>query len=125
MRVPTQFVQKYTLRLAQPERGGAERGHIVRLKFVDWTLNTSDTLPHMNTIHRINHALAQIVALLNVAAAVVVVLITAAVGYMWSGIVGLLAGLVLGLAIATVLCGLLALLINIRDLLAQSLPPRS
>ena len=44
---------------------------------------------------------------------------------MWSGIVGLLAGLVLGLAIATVLCGLLALLINIRDLLAQSLPPRS
>ena len=79
----------------------------------------------MNTIHRINHALAQIVAFLNVAAAVVVVLITAAVGYMWSGIVGLLAGLVLGLAIATVLCGLLALLINIRDLLAQSLPPRS
>ena len=94
VRVPTQFVQKYTLRLAQPERGGAERGHIVRLNFVDWTLNTSDTLPHMNTIHRINHALAQIVALLNVAAAVVVVLITAAVGYMWSGIVGLLAGLV-------------------------------
>ena len=48
----------------------------------------------MNSIHRINHALAQIVALLNVAAAVVVVLITAAVGYTWSGIFGLIAGVV-------------------------------
>ena len=47
----------------------------------------------MNTIHRINNALAQILALLNVAA-------------------------------AAVLCGLLALLINIRDLLAESLRQR-
>ena len=47
----------------------------------------------MNTVHRINNALAQILALLNVAA-------------------------------AAVLCGLLALLINIRDLLAESLRQR-
>ena len=78
----------------------------------------------MNSIHRINHALAQIVALLNVAAAVVVVLIAAAAGYTWSGIFGLIAGAVLGIALATVLCGLLALLINIRDLLAESLTQR-
>ena len=45
----------------------------------------------MNTIHRINTGLAQILALLNVA-----------------------------VAAAAVLCGLLALLINIRDLLAES-----
>ena len=47
------------------------------------------------------------------------------------GIFGLIAGVVLGIALATVLCGLLALLINIRDLLvpwcttplrAESLP---
>ena len=47
----------------------------------------------MNTIQRINHALAQIVAGLNVAA-------------------------------AAVLCGMLALLISIRDLLAESLSQR-
>ena len=78
----------------------------------------------MNSIHRINHAFAQIVAVLNVAAAVVVVLITAAAGYTWSGFLGLIAGGVLGIALATVLCGLLALLINIRDLLAESLTER-
>ena len=46
----------------------------------------------MNSIHRINNALAQIVVLLNVAAAVVMVLITAAAGYTWSGIFGLIVG---------------------------------
>ena len=49
-----------------------------------------------------------------------VVLITAAVGYTWSGIFGLIAGVVL----VGVLRGLLALLINIRDLLAESLTKR-
>ena len=53
-----------------------------------------------------------------------VVLITVAVGYTWSGTFGLIAGVVLGIALATVLCGLLALLINIRDLLAESLTKR-
>ena len=47
----------------------------------------------MNTIHRINNGLAQILAFLNVAA-------------------------------AAVLCGLLALLINIRDLLTEPLRQR-
>ena len=79
----------------------------------------------MNTIYRINQALAQVVALLNVAAAVVVVLSTAAIGYTWFGIFGFIAGALLGTAFAAVLCGLLALLINIRDLLAESLTRRS
>ena len=85
---------------------------------------TRDTLDRMNTIQRINHALAQIVASLNVAAAVVVVLTSAAAGLRLGGIFGLIAGVVLGTVLAGVLCGLLALLINIRDLLAQSLTPR-
>ena len=51
-------------------------------------------------------------------------LITAAAGYTWFGFLGLIAGGALGIALATVLCGLLALLINIRDLLAESLTER-
>ena len=74
----------------------------------------------MNTIHRINNGLAQILAFLNVAAAIVVVLITAGAGYMWFGSLGFFAGALLGTAAAAVLCGLLARLINIRDLLAES-----
>ena len=58
------------------------------------------------------------------AVAGVVVLITAAVGYTWSGIFGLIAGVVLGTVLVGVLRGLLALLINIRDLLAESLTKR-
>ena len=76
----------------------------------------------MNTVHRINNALAQILALLNVAAAVVVVVISAGAGSMWFGSFGFFAGALLGTA--AVLCGLLALLINIRDLLAESLRQR-
>ena len=78
----------------------------------------------MNTVHRINNGLAQILALLNVAAAIVVVLITAGAGYMWFGSLGFFAGALLGTAAAAVLCGLLARLINIRDLLAESLRQR-
>ena len=37
----------------------------------------------------------------------------------WSGIFGLLVGGGIGIALATVLCGRLALLIKIRDLLAD------
>ena len=58
------------------------------------------------------------------AVAGVVVLITAAVGYTWSWIFGLIAGVVLGTVLVGVLRGLLALLINIRDLLAESLTKR-
>ena len=78
----------------------------------------------MNTIHRINNGLAQILAFLNVAAAIVVVLITAGAGYMWFGSFGFIAGALLGTAAAAVLCGLLARLINIGDLLAESLRQR-
>ena len=58
------------------------------------------------------------------AAAIVVVLITAGAGYMWFGSLGFFAGALLGIAAAAVVCGLLALLINIRDLLAESLRQR-
>ena len=74
----------------------------------------------MIIIHRINHALAQIVALMNVATAVLVVLLAAAVGFQQAGLFGLIGGALIGTAAAAVVCGLLALLINIRDLLAES-----
>ena len=85
---------------------------------------TSVTLARMNSIQRINQALAQLVASLNVVAAVLIVLLTAAAGYTWAGIVGIIVGVVVGTVFAGVVCGVLALLINIRDLLADSLTPR-
>ena len=78
----------------------------------------------MNSIDQVNKSLAKGIALLNVVAAGVVVLVAAAVGYMGFGFLGLIAGVLLGVAVATVLCGVLALLINIRDLLAESLAAR-
>ena len=87
--------------------------------------DTRATLARMNSIQRINHALAQIVASLNVVAAVLVVVMTAAAGYTWGGIFGIIVGAVVGTVFAGVVCGLIALLINIRDLLAESLPPRA
>ena len=53
-----------------------------------------------------------------------VVVITAAAGYTWAGIFGIVVGGVVGTVFAGVVCGLLALLINIRDLLVKSLAPR-
>ena len=46
----------------------------------------------MHSIQRINQALAQLVASLNVVAAVLIVLMTAAGGYTWAGIVGIIVG---------------------------------
>ena len=85
---------------------------------------TSVTLARMHSIQRINQALAQLVASLNVVAAVLIVLMTAAAGYTWAGLVGIIVGVVVGTVFAGVVCGVLALLINIRDLLADSLTPR-
>ena len=85
---------------------------------------TRVTLARMNSIQRINQSLAQLVASLNVVAAVLIVLMTAAAGYTWAGIIGIIVGVVVGTVFAGVVCGVLALLINIRDLLADSLTPR-
>ena len=49
---------------------------------------------------------------------------TAAAGYTWAGLVGIIVGVVVGTVFAGVVCRVLALLINIRDLLADSLTPR-
>ena len=48
---------------------------------------TRVTLARMHSIQRINQALAQLVASLNVVAAVLIVLMTAAAGYTWAGLV--------------------------------------
>ena len=85
---------------------------------------TRVTLARMHSIQRINQTLAQLVASLNVVAAVLIVLMTAAAGYTWAGLVGIIVGVVVGTVFAGVVCGVLALLINIRDLLADSLTPR-
>ena len=51
---------------------------------------TRVTLARMHSIQRINQALAQLVASLNVVAAVLIVLMTAAAGYTWAGLVGII-----------------------------------
>ena len=47
-------------------------------------------------------ALAQLVASLNVVAAVLIVLMTAAAGYTWAGLVGIIVGVVVGTVFAGV-----------------------
>ena len=59
----------------------------------------------MHSIQRINQALAQLVASLNVVAAVLIVLMTAAAGYTWAGLVGIIVGVVVGTVFAGVVCG--------------------
>ena len=79
----------------------------------------------MNLIHQINGFLAKSIGLLNAVLAVLLVLFGAALGSgVIGGLVGILVGLLVGVAMAVGACGLLAVLINIRDLLAESLDQR-
>ena len=79
----------------------------------------------MNLINRINGFLATSIGLLNALLAILLVLFATAIGIWWvGGVGGLVLGLLVGVAMAVMVCGLLAVLINIRDLLAQSLDQR-
>ena len=78
----------------------------------------------MNLINQINGFLAKSIGLLNALLAILLVGIFQMVGVWWFGTLGIFVGLLVGAAMAVLVCGLLALLINIRDLLAESLEQR-
>ena len=78
----------------------------------------------MNLINQINGFLAKAIGLLNALLAILLVGFALMVGVWWLGTRGIFVGLLVGAAMAVLVCGLLAILINIRDLLAESLEQR-
>ena len=78
----------------------------------------------MNFINQINGFLAKSIGLLNALLAILLVGFALMVGVWLLGTRGIFVGLLVGAAMAVLVCGLLAILINIRDLLAESLEQR-
>ena len=78
----------------------------------------------MNLINQINGFLAKSIGLLNALLAILLVGFALMVGVWVLGTRGIFVGLLVGAAMAVLVCGLLAILINIRDLLAESLEQR-
>ena len=78
----------------------------------------------MNLINQINGFLAKSIGSLNALLAILLVGFALMVGVWLLGTRGIFVGLLVGAAMAVLVCGLLALLINIRDLLAESLEQR-
>lgn len=79
----------------------------------------------MNFVNQINHFLASTISVLNALLAVFLLLLSMAAGYQSIGSPGLIIGIFVGAALAIAFCSLLALLINIRDLLSASLKQQS
>ena len=78
----------------------------------------------MKWIDTINRFLATSIGLLNAVLAIFLILFTTALSIEWIGGFGIFIGPILGAAFAVVFCGVLALLISIRDLLAALLDQR-
>ena len=78
----------------------------------------------MNLINQINGFLAKSIGLLNALLAILLVGFALMMGVWVLGTSGIFVGLLVGAAMAVLVCGLLAILINIRDLLAESLKQR-
>ena len=78
----------------------------------------------MNLINQINEFLAKSLGLLNALLAILLVGFSLMMGVGLLGTRGIFVGLLVGAAMAVLVCGLLAILINIRDLLAESLEQR-
>lgn len=72
-------------------------------------------------ISRINHVLAASIGGLNALTALFLVVFCTAAGLWAFGWAGIIVGPLVGAAVAVILCGALAVLINIRDLLAATL----
>ena len=79
----------------------------------------------MNLVQKINTYLASSIAFLNALLAVMLILSAMGFCYQMLGMFGIFIGFFLGASAAVALCGMLAVLINIRDLLARSLSQRS
>ncbi len=74
----------------------------------------------MKFFEAINDFLASSIGALNALLAIALVAIGTFAGMLAAGVLGLIAGLVIGCALAVVFCGVLAVLVSIRDLLATS-----
>ena len=79
----------------------------------------------MNLVQKINTYLASSIAFLNALLAVMLILSAMGLCYQVLGMFGIFIGFFLGASAAVALCGMLAVLINIRDLLARSLSQQS
>ena len=80
----------------------------------------------MNVANRINQLLAASIGRANAVLAIVLILFGLATGINWFGwVVGIILGLLAGFAMAVSVCGVLAILVSIRDLLEESLRNRS
>ena len=79
----------------------------------------------MNLANRINQLLAASIGMVNAVLAVVLILIVLGTSIqLFGAAAGIIVGLVGGGAFAVAVCGVLAILINIRDLLEESLRNR-
>ena len=80
----------------------------------------------MNFANRINRLLAASIGVVNALLAVFLILIMVAgsISMLGTGL-GIVVGLLGGAALAVAICGALALLVNIRDLLEESLRSRT
>ena len=74
----------------------------------------------MELVQKINSSLADSIAFLNALLAVMLMLAAMAACYQILGLFGIVLGFLLGGSAAVAVCGILAILINIRDLLAAS-----
>ena len=80
----------------------------------------------MNFANRINRLLAASIGVVNALLAIFLILIMVAIGISMLGTgLGIVVGLLGGAALAVAICGALALLVNIRDLLEESLRRRT
>ena len=80
----------------------------------------------MNFANRINRLLAASIGVVNALLAIFLILIMVAgsISMLGTGL-GIVVGLLGGAALAVAICGTLALLVNIRDLLEESLRSRT
>ena len=79
----------------------------------------------MTFVNRINQLLAASIGVVNAVLALFLVLVGLLTGIHWLDAFGIIVGLVVGVAMAVAICGTLAVLVNIRDLLKESLQNRS
>ena len=80
----------------------------------------------MNFANRINQLLAASIGVVNAVLAIFLILIMVVSCISWFGTgMGIIVGLLGGAALAVAICGTLAVLVNIRDLLEESLRERS
>ena len=80
----------------------------------------------MNFANRINRLLAASIGVVNALLAIFIILIMVAgsISMLGTGL-GIVVGLLGGAALAVAICGTLAILVNIRDLLEESLRSRT